>query len=134
MIKIKQSKKIITNTIFCMLIAIPLQTESQILPSEVSVSTCEPNPYRKDNGNTSSPYDNIAYYGCLSIADEYISNQANIKNRAICEYTKVVYYDTRIRSWTSEEMSKTCKVKYYGPKQEKDAIIPEGWHPPLITR
>ena len=132
MIKIKQSKKIITKTIFCMLIAIPLQTESQILQSQVS--TCEPNPYRKDNGSTSSPYDNIAYYRCLSIVDKYISNQTNIQNRTICEYTKVVHYDTGIRSWTSQEMSKTCKIKYYGLKQEKDAIIPEGWHPPLLAR
>ena len=129
MIKIKQSKKIIIKTILCMLIAIPLQTESQMLPLEVS--TCEPNPYRKDNEFTSSPYDNIAYYRCLSIADEYISNQTNIQNRTICEYTKVVYYDTWIRSWTNAETSKTCKVKYYGLNQNKDAILPAGWHPPL---
>ena len=132
MIKIKQSKKIITQTIFFVLIAIPLQTESQLLPLEAS--TCEPNPYRKDNEMTSSPYDNISYYRCLSIADEYKSNQTDIQSRRTCEYTKVVYYDTSMRSWTNAEMSKTCKVKSYELNQKRDAIIPEGWHPPLRTR
>ena len=112
-----------------LLAGFPVKSESQMLTT--GVSSCEPNPYRRDNAYTKYPYDEIIYYKCYSVNDMYMPGKASIQERETCEYTKVIYYDTWIRSWTNAEMSRTCKVKYYGLNQKKDAILPEGWHPPL---
>ena len=127
-----KSKKIIIKTILCMLIANPLQTKSQMLTT--GISSCEQNPYRRENAYTENPYDDIIYYKCYSTEDSVISNETNNQSRKTCEYTRVVYYNTRMRSWNKEEIYKTCKVKKYELDQEKEPIIPEGWHPPFLTR
>lgn len=128
---IKIGRKVIQILLF-LSAGFPAQSESQTLTT--GISSCEPNPYRLDNTYTKNPYDDIAYYKCYSIDDKYRTSETEVQSRKTCEYTKVVYYDPWMRSWTNTEISKACKARDYELNQKKDAIIPEGWHPPLRTR
>lgn len=111
-------------------LVVPTPSSPQSLTS--SYGSCDPNPIRRDNEYTRTPYDDISYYECMSVTDTYDPNSTQVQSRQTCGYVKLVYYDRYSGKWTARNDRIRCTTRIYAKKEEGVTTPPDGWHPPLV--
>ena len=117
-----------TACTYAMIISIftPIRSTAQLT---TSFERCDKSPYQATQVDS---YTSRYFYKCEGIEDGYPDNSTNIQNRRICNYTKIIEYNTFNRSKREAIESEKCIKKDFGKAKEDPVSIPNGWHPPLI--